>query len=129
VPRGIAPEKITQEIATRASAFGQQNGAPVVSQVEMSSEPHYTPPDGPLVSTLLAAWQEVTGTPGRPIAIGGGTQARLFKGGVDFGPASGMDRYRGHGTDEYLTVDELTRIGELTVTALWKLAGEMERRQ
>jgi dipeptidase D len=128
VPRGIAPEKITQEIATRASAFGQQNGAPIVSQVEMSSEPHYTPPEGPLVSTLLAAWQEVTGTPGRPIAIGGGTQARLFKGGVDFGPASGMDRYRGHGTDEYLTVDELKRIGELTVTALWKLAGEMERR-
>lgn len=128
VPRGIAPEKITQEIATRAGAFSQQNGATVVSQVEMSSEPHYTPPEGPLVSTLLAAWEEVTGTPGRPIAIGGGTQARLFKGGVDFGPASGMDHYRGHGTDEYLTIDELKRIGELTVTALWKLGGEMERR-
>jgi dipeptidase D len=127
VPRGIAPEKITQEIATRAGAFSQQNGATVVSQVEMSSEPHYTPPEGPLVSTLLAAWEEVTDTPGRPIAIGGGTQARLFKGGVDFGPASGMDHYRGHGTDEYLTVDELKRIGELTVTGLWKLAGEMSR--
>lgn len=124
VPRGIAPEKITQEIASRAAAFSQQNGATVASRVEMSSQPHYTPPEGPLVSTLLAAWEEVTGTPGRPIAIGGGTQARLFTGGVDFGPASGMDHYRGHGTDEYLTVHELKRIGELTVTALWKLAGE-----
>jgi succinyl-diaminopimelate desuccinylase len=125
VPRGIAKEKITQEIASRAAAFNRKNGASIASGVEMSSEPHYTPPEGPLVSTLLAAWEEVTGTPGRPIAIGGGTQARLFEGGVDFGPALEMDHYRGHGTDEYLTVDELKRIGELTVTALWKLTGEM----
>jgi dipeptidase D len=65
----------------------------------------------------------VTGKPGRPIAIGGGTQARLFPGGVDFGPALGMDHYRGHGTDEYLTVEELHRITELTTAALWRLAG------
>lgn len=127
VPRGIAREKITEEIANRVTAFNQKAGAGLTSEVAMSSEPHYTPPEGPLVSTLLAAWEEVTGTPGRPVAIGGGTQARLFKGGVDFGPALGMDHYRGHGTDEYLTVDELKRIGELTVTALWKLAGSMQR--
>ncbi|HSK78368.1 MAG TPA: Sapep family Mn(2+)-dependent dipeptidase [Thermoanaerobaculia bacterium] len=127
VPRGIAKEKITQEIASRAGAFTKRTGAAITSEVAMSSEPHYAPPEGPLVSTLLATWEEVTGTPGRPIAIGGGTQARLFQGGVDFGPALGMDHYRGHGTDEYLTVDELKRIGELTLTALWKLTGETER--
>ena len=65
----------------------------------------------------------MTGNPGRPIAIGGGTQARLFKGGVDFGPAEDMEHYRGHGTDEYLTPAELRRIAELTVAAVWKLAG------
>lgn len=127
VPRGIATEKITQEIAKRAAAFTKRTGATLTSQVEMSSQPHYTPPEGPLVSTLLEAWEEVTGTPGRPVAIGGGTQARLFQGGVDFGPALGMDHYRGHGTDEYLTVDELKRIGELTVTALWKLTVDKAR--
>ena len=127
VPRGIAKEKITQEITSRAEAFTKRTGAAITSEVAMSSEPHYAPPEGPLVSTLLATWEEVTGAPGRPIAIGGGTQARLFQGGVDFGPALGMDHYRGHGTDEYLTVDELKRIGELTLTALWKLTGETER--
>ena len=43
-------------------------------------------------------------------------------GGVDFGPALGMDHYRCHGTDEYVTVEELKRITELTTAALWKLA-------
>jgi hypothetical protein len=33
-----------------------------------------------------------------------------------------MEHYRGHGTDEYLTVDELHRIAELTVAAFWRLA-------
>jgi hypothetical protein len=33
----------------------------------------------------------------------------------------GRVHYRGHGTDEYLTVDKLHRIAELTVTALWRL--------
>lgn len=65
----------------------------------------------------------MTGKPGRPIAIGGGTQARLFPGGVDFGPGDDMVHYRGHGTDEYLTPEELHRVAELTVAAVWKLAG------
>jgi succinyl-diaminopimelate desuccinylase len=90
---------------------------------ELFSEPHWAPPEGKLVKSLLEVWEEVTGAPGKPIAIGGGTQARLFPGGVDFGPASSMEHYRGHGPDEYLTVGELHRIAELTVAALWKLAG------
>jgi len=80
------------------------------------------PAEGKLVSSLLAVWQEVTGTPGRPIAVGGGTEARLFPGGVDFGPTLSMEHYRGHGTDEYMTVGELHRVAELTVAAVWRLA-------
>jgi dipeptidase D len=64
----------------------------------------------------------VTGTPGKPVAIGGGTQARLFPGGVDFGPAEDMVLYRGHGTDEYLTPEEVHRIAELTMAAVVRLA-------
>ena len=88
----------------------------------MFGSPHFVSPDGPLVETLLGVWEEVTGEPGRPVAIGGGTQARLFPDGVDFGPASAMRRYRGHGPDEYITVEELERNAELTIAALWALA-------
>ncbi len=123
VPRGITNEEIQRRVGEKAAAFRQRTGATIEVESELLSEPHWAPPEGKLVASLLDVWQEVTGTPGKPIAIGGGTQARLFPGGVDFGPALEMDHYRGHGTDEYLTPDELRRIAELTVAALWKLAG------
>jgi predicted dipeptidase len=123
VPQGIAKERIASRLADRSAAFAQRSGATVAAEVTSLGEPHLAPAEGPLVSGLLAVWREVTGTPGRPVAIGGGTQARLFPGGVDFGPAEDMEHYRGHGTDEYLTPEELHRIAELTVAAVWKLAG------
>jgi dipeptidase D len=124
VPRGITRDEMVQRIGERTAAFEKRTGAGIAAEVTLASEPHFVEPEGPLVSTLLGVWQEVTGKPGRPVAIGGGTQARLFKGAVDFGPAESMEVYRGHGPDEYLTVGELERVAQLTVTALWRLAGE-----
>jgi predicted dipeptidase len=122
VPRGLSNEEIQRRIAEKAAAFRQRTGATIEVESALLSEPHWAPPEGPLVKGLLEVWEEVTGQPGKPIAIGGGTQARLFPGGVDFGPALGMGHYRGHGPDEYLTVDELHRIAELTAAALLKLS-------
>jgi predicted dipeptidase len=122
-PRGIAKPEMEKQLADRTAAFTRRTGSGIAATVDLTSEPHLAPADTPLVASLLAVWNEVTGKPGKPIAIGGGTQARLFKGGVDFGPAEDMEHYRGHGTDEYLTPDELHRIAELTVAAVWKLAG------
>ena len=123
VPRGISNEEVQRRVAAKAAEFQKRTGATIEVDSARPSEPHWAPPDGPLAKGLLEVWEEVTGTPGKPIAIGGGTQARLFPGGVDFGPALAMDHYRGHGPDEYLTVGELHRIAELTAAALWKLAG------
>lgn len=123
VPRGISNEEVQSRVTAKAAELRQRTGAAIDVESVRASEPHWAPPDGPLVKSLLKVWEDVTGLPGRTIAIGGGTQARLFPGGVDFGPAISMERYRGHGPDEYLTVAELHRIAELTVAALWKLAG------
>ncbi|HZF10954.1 MAG TPA: Sapep family Mn(2+)-dependent dipeptidase [Thermoanaerobaculia bacterium] len=121
-PRGLPQGEIEKRLAERTALFTRRTGVPLATKVEILSEPHLVPADGKLVSSLLAVWQEVTGTPGRPIAVGGGTEARLFPGGVDFGPALSMEHYRGHGTDEYMTVGELHRVAELTVAAVWRLA-------
>jgi dipeptidase D len=123
VPRGIDKARIEKQVAERTGVFSRRAGAQIVPEVELSTEPHIEPAEGELVAGLLATWQEVTGSPGKAISIGGGTQARLFKGGVDFGPADDMAKYRGHGVDEYLTPEELHRIAELTVAAVWKLEG------
>ncbi len=120
-PRGIDKDLMEKQLAGRATAFTGRAGATIATDVNLLSEPHLAPAEGPLVSSLLAAWEEVTGTPGKPVAIGGGTQARLFPGGVDFGPAEDMVLYRGHGTDEYLTPEELNRVAELTMAAVVRL--------
>jgi predicted dipeptidase len=122
-PRGLPQPEIERRLAERTALFARRTGVPLAVQVEISSEPHLAPVDGKVVAGLLAVWKEVTGAPGRPIAVGGGTEARLFPGGVDFGPATSMEHYRGHGTDEFMTVDELLRVAELTTAAVWKLAG------
>lgn len=121
VPRGIPNEEMNAQLLARTNLFSRETGARVDAFSELLSEPHLVPASGALVSTLLDTWQEVTGEAGRPVAIGGSTQARLFPGGVDFGPGSPTGGYRGHGPDEYLTVAELGRITELTVTALARL--------
>jgi dipeptidase D len=123
VPRGLSNDEIQRRVAEKAAAFQKRTGATIEVESKLLSEPHWAPPDGKLVSSLMGVWEEVTGAPGKPIAIGGGTQARLFPGGVDFGPAMEMAHYRGHGPDEYMTPEELRRVAELTVAALWKLAG------
>ncbi|MES1245588.1 MAG: Sapep family Mn(2+)-dependent dipeptidase [Acidobacteriota bacterium] len=121
VPRGIAAPEMEKSLAERSAAFQSQGGGRIATAVQLFNEPHLTPAEGEVVSGLLEVWKDVTGEDGKPVAIGGGTQARLFQGGVDFGPAWPGKPYRGHGTDEYLTINELHRIGELTVAALWRL--------
>jgi dipeptidase D len=120
-PQGLGKAEIERSLAERTAIFDRASSAAVSASTAILSEPHLAPADGRLVQSLLAVWREVTGEPGRQIAIGGGTQARLFPGGVDFGPSTDMVHYRGHGTDEYMTVPELLRVAELTVAALWKL--------
>lgn len=120
-PQGLTRPEIERSLAERTAIFDRASGAAISARTEILSEPHLAPADGRLVQSLLAVWREVTGLPGRPVAIGGGTQARLFPGGVDFGPSTDMVHYRGHGTDEFMTKAELERVAELTVAALWKL--------
>ena len=118
VPRGISDLELFTRIEHRVEEFGRRTGATAEFQWQILSAPHLIPADDALVTALLQVWEEVTGTPGAPVAIGGGTQVRLFPRGVDFGPALAMERYRGHGPDEYLTREELWRVAELTAAAV-----------
>ncbi|HYG65145.1 MAG TPA: Sapep family Mn(2+)-dependent dipeptidase, partial [Thermoanaerobaculia bacterium] len=108
-PQGVTVEGVRERVAERVDAFERRTNYLLSGEVQIPNLPHVAPVEGKLVSTLLGVWKEVTGQKGEPVAVSGGTQARLFKGGVDFGPALSMDVYRGHGPDEYLTVAELHR--------------------
>ena len=87
-------------------------------------EPHVAELDGTLVPTLLDIYRRHTGdSAAKPIAIRGGTYARLFAGGVDFGPALPGAPYRGHAPDEYIELRLLGLAAQMYFDAVLALDG------
>ncbi|MCK6550694.1 Sapep family Mn(2+)-dependent dipeptidase [Myxococcota bacterium] len=90
-------------------------------------EPALANRTGPLVSTLLDVYREHAGAlhpadvPIAPLAIRGGTYARLFPGAVSFGPALVGRPYRGHAPDEYIELDALRLLATLLFEATLRL--------
>ena len=84
--------------------------------------PLYVSPESELVTSLLAAYNEVTGESARPIAIGGATFARAFPNAVAFGPVFPGEESRIHQKDECITLEGLLKCAEIYRAALLKLA-------
>ena len=61
----------------KAALHGRQRNVPTTP----------LPADSPFVQTLLQCYTDVTGKPGKPFAIGGGTYVHHLKNGVAFGCA------------------------------------------
>ena len=87
--------------------------------------PHYVPPEHPLVQKLLEAYTEITGLPGRCIAIGGGTYAREFAHGVSFGCLFEGHEDLMHQPNERLPLDELKLNTRIMARAILKLAAAL----
>ncbi len=83
--------------------------------------PLFTDKHGPLVSALLAVYEECTGQKAEPIAIGGGTYARALKNGVAFGPEMEGDDPVVHQADEYISVDRVKLLLTLYKKAIERL--------
>lgn len=122
IPRGITDREITAALAQKAGEFEHRTAQRIEVQTQFYSPPHVVPEDSPLVRSLLEVWRADTGRNGRPVSIGGGTQASQFPNGVDFGPVLSMKESRAHGADEYVTVEELMRTARLTLGAILRLA-------
>ena len=97
-------------------------GADAEITVEGRHLPLYVSPESELVTSLLAAYNEVTGENASPIAIGGATYARAFPNAVAFGPVFPGEESRIHQRDENITVDALVKCAEIYRAALLKLA-------
>ena len=84
--------------------------------------PLFVDPDSELVTSLLAAYNEVTGEHASPITIGGATYARAFPNAVAFGPVFPGEDSKIHQKDECISVDGLVKCAEIYRRALLKLA-------
>ncbi len=83
--------------------------------------PLFVPENHPLVTSLLAAYNEVTGQNARPITIGGGTYARVLPCGVAFGPCFPDSSAGIHCPDEYLDLRDFEKTIDIYYRALKSL--------
>lgn len=99
--------------------------APLHASVELQS--HTAPlagdPERPLVQTLMAVYNRLTGENATAIAIGGGTYARAMPNIVAFGPSFPGEPDVCHQVDEYITIEKLLAAAAIYREALRELAG------
>lgn len=85
-------------------------------------EPLYFPADDSLITSLVSAYQEVTGDfEARPFVIGGGTYAKEIKNTVAFGCAFPGTDYHIHDANEFCPIDELLLQTEIYIQGILKL--------
>lgn len=84
--------------------------------------PLYNPADGKVIQTLLNVYNRVTGKNEKPIAIGGGTYARVLKCGCGFGPQSEDEEVTIHQPNEYIALDKIRELSEIYYLALKEIS-------
>ncbi|MBQ9327436.1 MAG: Sapep family Mn(2+)-dependent dipeptidase [Solobacterium sp.] len=102
-----------------ASRLEDDNG---VIEFPFTVEPLFFPVESPLVSSLLSAYQEVTGEKdAKPMTMGGGTYAKGIRNTIAFGCSFPGRDYHIHDANENVGIDELLLQTEIYVHALMKL--------
>lgn len=94
-------------------------GNDVFSKLQGFKEPKYIEQDSPIVRILMDTYNEAMNSNEKPLAIGGGTFARLIKTCVAFGSTKYMHLM--HGPNEYFTFDEIKSSLEIYINALNRL--------
>ena len=77
---------------------------------------------GALVQTLLKTYEACTGICAEPIAIGGGTYAKMLPNVVAFGPLFAGDPVTEHQPDECIDLERLVQNAQIIANAIVKLA-------
>ncbi len=107
-PATYALEAVTEKL----------NGFGLEYVIDNYQAPLYNDPNGELISTLTAVYNQITGDETKPIAIGGGTYARALKCGCGFGPEMLGDEATIHQANEYVTFAQIERMSEIYYNAI-----------
>ena len=105
-PRGKTSAQLSAEIETTLARW--QAGRVRLAEVKVTIGEPWEQTNAPQIPVLLAVFSHYTGIDNpQPIAIGGGTNSRLFPSAVSFGPAMPGSVYSGHSEHEFITVKQL----------------------
>lgn len=87
-------------------------------QINNYQAPLFNDPNGELIQTLSAVYANATGKTAKPIAIGGGTYARVLKRGCAFGPEEDGEEDTIHQANEYITFDKIRTLNQIYYDAI-----------
>ena len=122
-PQGKSAQQLSNEIN---AALAQWQGAhpmlqPLDAKVQLG-EP-WIQKDAPQLPVLMGVFSYFTGARDpKPVAVGGGTNSRLFPRAVSFGPAMPHSVYTGHSEHEFITLKQLLLNLEMYTAVLAELA-------
>jgi succinyl-diaminopimelate desuccinylase len=115
-PKNGIPEEVEKRVKEAAKKHG-------LSILKCSSENVlYVPKDSELVQKLMKVYKDNTGRDDEPLAIGGGTYAKMFKNMVAFGPTFPGQEDNIHQPNECVSIENLMKAIELTADAMIALA-------
>ncbi|MDD5806741.1 MAG: Sapep family Mn(2+)-dependent dipeptidase [Eggerthellales bacterium] len=119
------PTSITcQELLERMQSLAADVQATFETSLLM--DPFLVDPEGPIITTLLAAYHDATGFDGEAFTIGGGTYARKFPCASSFGPVDPHEETPDwvgpmHGADEGVSEECLKRAMRVYILAIARL--------
>ncbi|WP_448212924.1 dipeptidase [Colwellia sp. MEBiC06753] len=121
-PRGKDKTQLLNEINAAVASWQKATGAEITSLEHYIGEP-FVQTDAPQIPTLMSVFKHYTGIEDiKPIAIGGGTNSRLFPTAVSFGPAMPGKAYTGHTEHEFITREQLILNLKMYTAAFIELA-------
>lgn len=105
-PAGKTAEQLEQQINQAVDNWQSQNNAIIADRNIYIGEP-FVQTSAPHIDTLLRVFSHFTGIKdAKPIAIGGGTNSRLFPNAVSFGPSMPGVEYTGHSEHEFISMEQ-----------------------
>ena len=122
-PAGRGPDHVESAVRAAVAAWTRRHGGTAPGCRLKLGAPYYVE-SAPHVPVLVDIFRHYTGQrDAGPIAVGGGTQARLLPNGVNFGPSMPGAVYTGHSDHEFVTVDQFRLNLTMQTAMLVELAG------
>jgi dipeptidase D len=120
-PQGKTAEQLTNEINAALAQWQGAHGAPAEVKVDIGDP--WVQKDAPQLPVLMGVFSYFTGIKDpKPVAVGGGTNSRLFPRAVSFGPSMPRTVYTGHSEHEFITIKQLLLNLEMYTAVMAELA-------
>lgn len=121
-PKGKSAAQLENEINSTLIQWQQANQVTLTNLKNYIGEP-FVQNNAPQTDTLLDVFSHYTGiVDAKPVAIGGGTNSRLFPNAVSFGPSMPGKEYTGHSEHEFITMEQFILNLKMYTAVLIELA-------